>query len=288
MCDICERYKAEQLRNLGDSTAAASGASDDLLDKPKKHVQSLPVNAAPDSSAAAGTDTGLAERQFPEACAFELSEIGPQGEPIFTRYSEDQPRDPDGKFASGGDLTADKTSAAFGKLGGEKALGKALSSWQMPTGNGKTIGEKTADAIRSGKQNIITAAIRNEHVDTDVHRGIMVPPTSQVAAWERGMSVQVMPSSFSSSSKVALDFSKMTTTADDFYGKSQADWKSVVLHVSKENADDEHLNAISVAGRGAKGFESEKEVITGGRFYVVKAYDVSGTRHIDLVQTGVF
>ena len=185
-------------------------------------------------------------------------------------------------------MTADKTSAAFGKLGGEKALGKALSSWQMPTGNGKTIGEKTADAIRSGKQNIITAAIRNEHVDTDVHRGIMVPPTSQAAAWERGMSVQVMPSSFSSSSKVALDFSKMTTTADDFYGKSQADWKSVVLHVSKENADDEHLNAISVAGRGAKGFESEKEVITGGRFYVVKAYDVSGTRHIDLVQTGVF
>jgi hypothetical protein len=36
---------------------------------------------------------------FPEACAFELSDIGPQGEPLF-RYSEDQPRDPDGKFGS--------------------------------------------------------------------------------------------------------------------------------------------------------------------------------------------
>ncbi len=43
----------------------------------------------------------LGGQQFPEACAFELSEIGPQGEPVY-RYSEDQPRDPDGKFASGG------------------------------------------------------------------------------------------------------------------------------------------------------------------------------------------
>jgi hypothetical protein len=40
---------------------------------------------------------------FPEACAFELSDIGPQGEPLF-RYSEDQPRDPDGKFGSGGSM----------------------------------------------------------------------------------------------------------------------------------------------------------------------------------------
>jgi uncharacterized ParB-like nuclease family protein len=38
---------------------------------------------------------------FPEACAFELSDIGPQGEPLF-RYSEDQPRDPNGEFASSG------------------------------------------------------------------------------------------------------------------------------------------------------------------------------------------
>ncbi len=37
----------------------------------------------------------LGGQQFPEACAFELSELGPQGEPVY-RYSEDQPRDPDG------------------------------------------------------------------------------------------------------------------------------------------------------------------------------------------------
>jgi hypothetical protein len=38
---------------------------------------------------------------FPEACAFELSDLGPQCEPLW-RYSEDQPRDPNGEFASGG------------------------------------------------------------------------------------------------------------------------------------------------------------------------------------------
>src|SRR5208337_1919027 len=102
-----------------------------------------PYEVKPDSAAAGGTTTGLAEReniielfvdagggascrekekikaapqgdwkrlgigygplggqQFPEACAMELM-MGPQGEVLENRYSEDQPRDPDGKFASG-------------------------------------------------------------------------------------------------------------------------------------------------------------------------------------------
>jgi ppGpp synthetase/RelA/SpoT-type nucleotidyltranferase len=115
------------------SIAAGGAGTHDFIDdvKPHKNVDPKPV------AAASGTDTGLSERDqlielfcdardklmkavpesewkrlgigygpvsgqvFPEACAFELSDIGPQGEPLF-RYSEDQPRDPDGKFGSGG------------------------------------------------------------------------------------------------------------------------------------------------------------------------------------------
>jgi len=97
-----------------------------------------PYEVKPDSSNAGGTDTGLMTRdnimeqyasadvpekphpvpqegykplgigygplggqQFPEACAMEFM-MGPQGELIESRFSEDQPRDPDGKFAGGG------------------------------------------------------------------------------------------------------------------------------------------------------------------------------------------
>ena len=57
-------------------------------------------------------------QQFPEACSMELMKLGPQGEPIERciaclcgecqthdsefRYSEDQPREPNGEFGSGG------------------------------------------------------------------------------------------------------------------------------------------------------------------------------------------
>ncbi len=184
-------------------------------------------------------------------------------------FNADQPRDPDGKFASDSDLSSDKTQAAFQKLGGEKALGKALSSWQMPSGSGKTIGEKTADAVRAGKTTIIIAAIRNEHTDGELHRGVNVPPDSQLMSWKAGMSVQIMPSSFSSSSKIAESFSKMPTTKDDFYGASKFDWKSVVLHVDKYNQDDEPTNGIVIGTRGNEGMSSEKETISGGRFNII-------------------
>ena len=113
------------------SIAAGGADTHDFLDdvKPHKNVDPKPV------ASASGTDTGLSERDqlielfcdardklmkavpesewkrlgigygpisgqvFPEACAFELSDLGPQNEPLF-RYSEDQPRDPDGKFGS--------------------------------------------------------------------------------------------------------------------------------------------------------------------------------------------
>jgi len=78
-------------------------------------------------------------QQFPEACSMELMKLGPQGEPIERciaclcgeclthdsefRYSEDQPRDPDGKFGSGGggspkdQKIGDKVKDVFGNEG---------------------------------------------------------------------------------------------------------------------------------------------------------------------------
>lgn len=57
-------------------------------------------------------------QSFPESAGLKLL-TGPQGEPIFKRYSDDQPRDPDGKFASGGGDSKDKEE------GGSKEGGAA-------------------------------------------------------------------------------------------------------------------------------------------------------------------
>jgi hypothetical protein len=135
------------------SIAAGGADTHDFLDdvKPHKNVDPKPV------AAASGTDTGLSERDqlielfcdardklmkavpesewkrlgigyapisgqvFPEACAFELSDIGPQNEPLF-RYSEDQPRDPDGKFGSGG----------FENKGTVKMTDKKVTTYSSP------------------------------------------------------------------------------------------------------------------------------------------------------------
>jgi hypothetical protein len=135
------------------SIAAGGADTHDFLDdvKPHKNVDPKPV------ASASGTDTGLSERDqlielfcdardklmkavpesewkrlgigygpvsgqvFPEACAFELSDIGPQGEPLF-RYSEDQPRDPDGKFESGG----------FENKGTVKTTDKKVTTYSSP------------------------------------------------------------------------------------------------------------------------------------------------------------
>ena len=133
LCEHCLRAFDSDQRSI----AAGGVGTHDFLDDPEHPT--APVKKPVDSSVAGGTDTGLAERDqiieefaempqavpqsewkrlgigygplsgqvFPEACAFELSEIGPQGEPLW-RYSEDQPRDPDGKFGSGFGTTHDR------------------------------------------------------------------------------------------------------------------------------------------------------------------------------------
>ncbi len=88
--------------------------------------------------------TTMSGQSFPEACALHGADspvsLGPQGEPIFRferslRYSEDQPRDPDGKFASGGGTsTSQKDIAARPDFSGSmKVPGGTLTLSQNRT-----------------------------------------------------------------------------------------------------------------------------------------------------------
>ncbi len=147
LCEHCLRAFDSDQRSI----AAGGAGTHDFLDDPEHPT--APVKKPVDSSVAGGTDTGLAERDqiieefaempqavpqsewkrlgigygplsgqvFPEACAFELSEIGPQGEPLW-RYSEDQPRDSDGKFGSGG----------FENKGTVKTSDKKVTTYSSP------------------------------------------------------------------------------------------------------------------------------------------------------------
>jgi len=113
MCELCEKFKVQFSENersfsdklpkkpVPDSAFAGGTDRDNIMelyredDKPKAVPQ-------PDWKRLGIGYGPLGGQQFPEACAMEMMSLGPQGEPVFFRYSEDQPRDPDGKFASGG------------------------------------------------------------------------------------------------------------------------------------------------------------------------------------------
>jgi hypothetical protein len=215
----------------------------------------------------------------------QLMVLGPQGEPLEARYSPDQPRDPDGKFASVGGLDPAKTAADFQRLGGERKLQSVIKKWQMFSGSDKdkTEGEKVQAAIKAGEDNLVVAAIRNESVTGTLHRGLLVSPKDSLLSWKKGDTVQIMPSSFSFSSNVAQNFSRMSPSLGD-----TSSWKSVVLHAG---SDDAHIQGISLSSREQeKSLAGEQEVITGGRFSVVRTkYDAKEKcLNIYLKQTGVF
>ena len=152
LCEHCLRVFDSDQRSI----AAGGAGTHDFLDDPEHPT--APVKKPVDSSVAGGTDTGLTEREqiieefaempqavpqsewkrlgigygplsgqvFPEACAFELSEIGPQGEPVYEprepRFNENH--DENGQFTSGVTAVAEQGGHAGGGVSSEEELAR--------------------------------------------------------------------------------------------------------------------------------------------------------------------
>jgi len=283
------------------SIAAGGADTHDFLDdvKPHKNVDPKPV------ATASGTDTGLSERDqlielfcdardklmkavpesewkrlgigygpvsgqvFPEACAFELSDIGPQGEPLF-RYSEDQPRDPNGEFAHGSAETTeeemDKMSPEEWEADHAQGLVDKVNAWVWTS---DFVGEEAASDIREGRSNVIVDAIReSEPVNQTCYRGMFCDktPTGEkwdAMSWKTGQEVQIMPSSFSTNEKSASEFA--TGETQGLHGE-----KGMTQLMIKVEPGMKGLRVEDYAtGQAAKVTSDEHEIISGGRYQVI-------------------
>jgi hypothetical protein len=224
---------------------------------------------------------------FPEACAFELSDIGPQGEPLF-RYSEDQPRDPDGKFASGGVKTYDAgggkkvtipdsgpTEEEMDKMSPEEwesnhaeGLSEKVNAWVETS---DFIGEESAEAVRTGQPNLIVDGIReSEPVNKICYRGMYCEPTGEkwgAMSWHAGQEVQIMPSSFSTSERVASEFS--TGETQGLHGEAGFTQVMIKVQPGMKGLRVEDYATGDAAIRAGE----EHEIISGGRYEVVRISD---------------
>ncbi len=204
------------------------------------------------------------------------------------RYSPEQPRDSHGRFGTG-DAGYDPNN---------EGLKDAIGSWQNEDDASETPEDPDSeefiseyaqtrneawDAAKAGGQqaadNPIIAGIRNEEFKGTIYRGLTINEEDEIAGWKAGMTVQLLPSSFTKDESIAEEFAGRPDKAIP-----------VMMEVRGGGA------GIVIGGRGASEYKQEKEVITGGQFKVVsisiKPYDKENPFHIGstvvLKQVGVF
>jgi hypothetical protein len=211
-------------------------------------------------------------QQFPEACSMELMKLGPQGEPIERciaclcgeclthdsefRYSEDQPRDPDGKFASGG-LTASEKESSL-RLWRNGAACRRIQE-HVATAI-KTGSDPSADSPDGKAAGILLTEIRNAPIiSKDAFRG-MGGATGQFDAYkdlQPGARFQTGLCSFSDDEKTARDFMD-----DTFHWDVAGGVKSSMMLTAQGGI--KGLDVTAAAGIGG-----QKEILSMGTFEVV-------------------
>lgn len=181
------------------------------------------------------------------------------------RYSPDQPRDDHGRFGEG--------ATDFAKADDARKLEITIHAWQDEDTSTRTIHEAQIAAKASDAKNPIVQGIRSEKFDTVIFRGLTVEKTDEIAKWEVGQTVQILPSSFSRSEHVA-----------ELYADGNSDKPiKVLLRINGGG------NGIVVGDRSLTEYEQEKEVITGGHFKVTgMGRNSEDIFIIKLKQTGVF
>jgi hypothetical protein len=253
-----------------------------------------------------------------------------------SRYSEDQPRRPNGQFGADDDPhhfygkrpgtgggtkpgtgggtkpesaidklihAAEKQAAAAAKA--EKEFKPLVHDWSYGNKRLKAIKDETNEKIRSGhpEDSPIAMMIRHNQLDDDmIFRGMHNVSDEQLAEYQKGKEVQIMPASFTSNEDVALGFAwgryedasanpETDKGFDPETGKPLGEGHSVEFVV--QSSGDNRLNGVSLrpylnkADKKTYGFA--KEVICGGHFRVVaKPRNLGGTIMIRLEQIHTF
>jgi hypothetical protein len=217
---------------------------------------------------------------------------GPAGEILLVRFSEDQPRDPDGKFASGGGSPKDgvKTYDAGGgkkvtipdsgpteeemdKMSPEEwesnhaeGLSEKVNAWVETS---DFVSEESAEAVRTGQTNLIVDAIReSEPINQTCYRGMFCDktPTGEkwdAMSWKAGQEVQIMPSSFSTDEKVASEFA--TGETQGLHGEKGMTQVMIKIEPGMKGLHVEDYATGDAAIRAGV----EHEIICGGRYQVI-------------------
>jgi hypothetical protein len=191
----------------------------------------------------------------------------------FRGFNPDQPRDPDGKFASGSGASAKKDPLA--EYTSKFHFDIARSTARQDIENGR------AD------QNPLLQGIREQTVNKPLYRGLQVfngtvlnnnpnNPTfllQQLVKTPVGSEFQIPPSSFTTAKSVATSYAGR-------FGSSER-WTPTVLAVERG------ANGITLS-KYLPDAGGEREVISGGFFKVLShTYSSDGTHTIFLRQTGV-
>ena len=135
--------------------------------------------------------TTMSGQSFPEACALHGADapvsLGPQGEPLF-RYSEDQPRDPNGEFASGGG--SNDPGKVIEHLNSENPVNPENDKERLVVVDGKTVG-KFEVTEREGR-------LRIKGISSDTGNGNLVLGRITDAADKEGVTLELTASPYGS------------------------------------------------------------------------------------------
>jgi hypothetical protein len=182
------------------------------------------------------------------------SDLSDRSSRFSERYSPDQSRDPDGKFASGSGVTADSK------------MHEHVKSWVESS---EYYASKMDVDIRAGNQNDFVDAIRAGHVNDTLHRGLFTDGSngekSDPANWVKGNEVQLMPSSFSTKESTAHEFSTgerqgLPTDAEGYH--------QIMIHIEGGTTGlrvDEHMTSQDYKDLN---MPQQQEVIVMGKYQV--------------------
>lgn len=213
---------------------------------------------------------------------------GPQGELLAVRYSDDQPREPNGQFGSGGD-SPDKTE--------DDKSGGGVTKEPPPTetwthGSQSSCARMRGDAkkdIEEGRanSNALVVACRQDDLKGDTYRGIAVPANSSVLKYAVGDTIQLMPQSFSTEKDIAQAFGK---------GEKQLHNDKLLINPQSKGSKWSAV-LFTVKGDGAKGWNiggktgyrmNEGEVVMQGHYKVESMKNTAYGRVYGLRQVGLF